>query len=1048
MNVNRTSPLSFSFGNQSQELRTDRQSLPTMSARKVSTIPEDSSAFMWNFNRQFSSPDKDDFELLSCEDFEESTRIVRMQSLFEIWKFDIEDAASHVHRVNRCADEPMLMSELRARLKDLQRLHTEICSAFQDLMKMKSKDSLMIRQLFETHFSSYMSGKETFECLIKEMQEIKPHVRIDFQRLRSENMKPKFTRNCSSGDIIASLPGNMERPATHPIAAVPELISQAKSLLFEVSKTSVSGLNGSSLVHSHPPQVSSSPELIHHLKDQEFVQRPLCYTTSSSSPAASLPTSVERTAPSRLVHTTMKSSKPPMPSSSAAPPLVVLSSEITNPAQVLKVSSTPLVFSGSSRMPANSPSSLSSEKSSTDPSSTEVRFQTSFTDHRAIAILKVSNPDDSTQFVQRPASASSSRLHLHMPLLIQPTTIVSKIYERFQESASEHSANASPHLARFRVLLSQAVQRPANASPTATRFHVYTPSPFGPGNASFKMIRFDLDRPTTLNGCRSLSSRQGSANASPSEARFPTKSSKHSANASPQLARFRLFSLQFVQRPASASLARLHLCMPQFRTQLTSRPVNVSFESSQFYQHLCQHPSNIFSTSFNANKLQIINVQDEDVIFSISSFVLGVNDRPWKLTPDNREMKSAKMSHIESGEFFVNFLADDEVRNLEVHHDKDDRWCQMKKRMKNINFNAAYDKHIATDTTKVVSELLLNFGSVVKLVTSSILAANTLILVACKFLDRCSEATTNFGSSLSVSNFVTFKRFRQGNCLRCEIRQLWKDRQSCFKIWFKALSKILFEHVAIIVANAISKTFCIKRNSVTNIFGCFVVQLHVGTFNNKADLISKVSCISNFRRFIRFEEVIANVHIKGTRNVQASSSVSDFQMSSPRQKTITCLETFVATSAFRLVLKIIDAFNGIAAVISRMKITLTLLLIFESPGKNFVIAKRFITFIQQIFGIATELECARLIKHRRLLIPLPFTFLEKFKPFKSIHLAFVSKFYTTDSTHQEISLLFLKIIVKQEMKKPPRIKHLAIRLAISNPLALPECVPQRKNRIN
>ena len=972
MRVNENSPLLIDRENWSQDIRIGHQSPQPRLVQLDLSISNDPSPLMRKVNPQIASLDDVNFQWPSFEGFDKEMNAGRVQVLLSFLEFDIEDAASHIERVSRHTIEPMFLGELRKRLADLNRLHGEISSNFEEIMRMKlsREESRVVHELFEQHVYSYWPAKRSYERFVGEADGTKKPLRIDFRQFRPENVTLDLIAQPACRKFIASpLRSRVKRPATILPEVLPKDILLA-SLTVNGVNSSISGSDAFLTEPSHPLQAESS--------------------------SSALTSLVSETGNMRLTEALFQ------------PCQAVSLSELA-----IKTKSSSLVL----------------EKGSTNASPSDARLPASSTKHFANASLEVTRFEMfSSPFVQRSVSENPLPLILHSPLQDQSTfSVFNPDFREIGAATSERESisvppvraviqtsnfkpNPSPLLARFRASSSRAVQQFANVNPTWSQFHMHMLPPFRPANKNPEMISFHLQ--TSFFS----SLRLGSANASSSKARFPTTSGKHCANASSLLARFRMFSSQHVQRPASASLAQLRLCMHQARTQLMSQPFNVSFEAVQFISCASLLPLLLStSTSFNITELQILIVQEEAVMSEVRKYVLSVHDRPWKFTRDSQEICSAEMNHD---------------AHLKLCHIEDVRWYRFKKRMKNIDFNAAHENLIVTDST--ISSRPSNFDSTVMLAALLLPATNALLFVACKFSDRCSEAATNVSSfSINDSNF--FKSFQQRNCLYRKTQESGKNCEFGSREWFKALDKSSFELEVITATNAVAKTICIKwKTVIDSASDCSVVQFCIEASSNKANLMSQVPCIFNLRKFVCSERITASFEINKTTNVQAIWSFCEFRISSQQQKSIACFQMFVFASIFKLVLKIIDAFSGIVDIIWRIKLSFTLFLRSENQT-----VKNFVSCTESIITEAEKLKSVRLISRRQLLELLLIAFLEQPKLFRSNYLNAFSKFGSTNSVHSTNFWFSLKTIVKHGLKKPPCIKHLAIRLVISNPRARP-----------
>ena len=428
----------FSFSseheNRPQSSRFGHQSLLSQPVHVLPPMFEALMSSRNNFNPQIPSLDGDEFELPSMEEFEETSKVGRSQALFDLMSFDIDDAASHAQRLNTHNQEPMLIGEIRLRMKDLQRLHRDISSAFQELMDLKlaPEDRQKICEHFNHHRISFNIALSSYEMKLREARGNKPPFRIDFRDYRSGNVAPKFTKSLCSGDI-ALLPVSMEQPV--PLATV---------------------------TTSKP--VRLTPLLQHN------VNNVYCFESNRSKPSIS-------------------------PRLSSAIPSVDPSQLVRQSANVLPVE-VPFLSSSASSLPG----------SSTMPAS-QVPFLNLMKHQQNIG--------------QGSANASSS-------------------VARFRTPSPDHSAVASPEAARTRMMPTQSLQRPANVSSEATRFHLHT---------------FTSQRQTNnvSNSATLQNPTQGSANASPSVARFRTPSPDHSAVASPEAARTQMIPSQSTQKFSNVS---------------------------------------------------------------------------------------------------------------------------------------------------------------------------------------------------------------------------------------------------------------------------------------------------------------------------------------------------------------------------------------------------------------------------------------------------------------------------------------------------------------
>ena len=198
---------------QLQMLRLGHQSPPHSSYYRHSLL-EASTASSSNLNPQLPTLDDFNFEWPSFDEFEESSNFVRVRELIELMKFEIDDTTSHADRLNIDDREPMMHGELRVRLKDLQRIHRDISTTFQELEKLKlnPEDRQTVSELFRHHAIIYASASTGYEQRIERARSKKSNFRIDFRDSFTGNVSPKFSKTLRSGDI-ALLPTSLEQPA-------------------------------------------------------------------------------------------------------------------------------------------------------------------------------------------------------------------------------------------------------------------------------------------------------------------------------------------------------------------------------------------------------------------------------------------------------------------------------------------------------------------------------------------------------------------------------------------------------------------------------------------------------------------------------------------------------------------------------------------------------------------------------------------------------------------------------------------------------------------
>ena len=397
------------------------------------------------------------------------------------------------------------------------------------------------------------------------------------------------------------------------------------------------------------------------------------------------------------------------------------------------------------------------------------------------------------------------------------------------------------------------VQRPANVSPAEAQFHLH---------ASTLLV----DR-------QFLRSRKGSVNASPSMARFPTSSANHFANASPKESRFRMHSIQSMQRPAKVSPA-----------------------AAQFHLHrsllsvlLCQPQSNS-STNCNNAEHQVLFVPDKVVMSKISSFVLYINKR--------------KLNQNEAGEFLVHFPDKGKIRDLKGHDNSDRRFHNDEKRLKDFDFNAAYDKSTTTDPTMEISENSIDDCSTLRLAAPSLPAANTQLFVACKFANRCLEAVRKFETFI-FNDFNFFNDLLQGKRVRHDFNQFLKNIQFSVNKLSDYLVELPSKH-GTIASNTVTKIFCTTWNFVN-----WLLHFVVKVSRVKAEMPSQIAstttsslCQNHFARINRLYSH-AMEPVKATKNVQASPFFLESFITPNKMQTIFCLEMSNQSEMIQFSLKFI-----------------------------------------------------------------------------------------------------------------------------------------------
>ena len=457
MAFNRHWLLSGDNENRSQEFNTSRQSL---SALPVRIVFEDRSPHL---NPQIPSLDDSEFELLSFEEFEESFNFVRLQKLVELMKFDIDDAASHAARLSIDEAEPMHVSELNVRMKDLRRLHREIISTFQELMKLTKDPDVRqsVSELFRNHASIFMLASSSYDSKIEKARMKKSNFRIDFRENFPANFAPKFSRTLRSGDIVYN-PTSLESSA--PLSPASQLKPLTPPPLRIVNRALLSESAESSTkpqlefltanVHSaEVPLLLSRFRQKSNSRSEQLVQRLTVAPPKHDRKTTLLRCDVEKVScygssesPSKQLHSTK------LTSSSELPTSLVFPSGIQE--KVRLCSFPPMSPAGYSKMSANPLPVLIFPKASphinqgsVDASSTAARSQTQFTNRHAISIPSVSRIQaNSNVFVQRQENAILSWFRLLPPLLSHQISSL-----RTSTSTSRDSANTISLFTRFRL---------------------------------------------------------------------------------------------------------------------------------------------------------------------------------------------------------------------------------------------------------------------------------------------------------------------------------------------------------------------------------------------------------------------------------------------------------------------------------------------------------------------------------------------------------------------------------------------------------------------
>ena len=565
MVINQNSPLVTEDESRSQGFRNSHQSLLPHPVLIDLSLSEGRSPLLLKVNPQIPSLDDEDFQLPSCEMFEEDMHAGRVQVLVSLLQFDIDDATAHIDRVSSCANEPMQFSELRRRLADMNRLSEEISATFSELMNMRItfEESQMIHQLFEQHTIEYWSAKRRYESLIQESRGMKTHYRIDFRDYHSGKIPQKFTESLCSADI-ALLPISLEHSEPRATVTTPKLVHRG------VKNVSISRLTGSQTKLSHQPQLSSPSSTSSILMKVSQQSRQgsanesssmTSFRTPSSNPLAIVSPELAQiqTISTELVqqsaNTSPEAARFHSHATQFSPQLTnngtvdfqlrsdnaSLTTGLKEPALIQPASSVLNCFAASLMCQVSnksiSGSTDLSTKSSSPPQMPSPSVSPPSTISHSVNPEFVSTP---LQLSSESSMMSGNPLTMFHPPKLQPhneqgSANASSSQTRFRTPSLNHLAIASPKESRIRMVSKQSVQQSAKVSPAAAQIHLYTSTPL-----------FDNQVSTT---------QKGSANACLSMARFPTSSSIHFANASPTVSRFRMISSRLVQRPANMSSA-------------------------------------------------------------------------------------------------------------------------------------------------------------------------------------------------------------------------------------------------------------------------------------------------------------------------------------------------------------------------------------------------------------------------------------------------------------------------------------------------------------
>ena len=985
MFTNQNSPLATDDGYQSKGFRNSRQSLSPSPVLIDLSLPADHSPLLSKNYSQISSFDEDDFELPSCEIFDEDMNAGRVQVLISFLQFDIDDATAHVDRVNHAVNEPMLFGELRRRLDDMNRLNEEITAAFSELISMRitAEESRIIHQLFQQHTINYWSARKNYESLIQEARGVKKPFRIDFRDFRLKNFPPKLTRSLCSGDI-ALLPINLEQSVPFATVTSPKLVHP--SSMSDVKKVLISGPIGIPDFQaklSQPPQLpssrlicSNSPQQIEHVSANAISSETRFRTLSSdrstiASPAAARIQTIETKivqepaiAGPRLarfpLHATHPSSKFEQQmtnknsvdiqlrsendflksekfscsniTSSLSDSLIVLASNHLAP----QIHSNSIL--GSIGMPSSPP-----EKSSS--SVTPLLMMSQSVSPEEVQVLpseSLETSSTSSPFLNSEKCESQNG---------QGSANVSSTAAQFGTPSSRHHAIASPEVSRILMISKQIVQRPANA--ISSRFHLRTmPSELqtivSTKTNTSKSIpsedSVDAISKQSLLEMFSIPTVQRPANESSTAAQFHLHAStllinsrflrlkKGSVNASPSMARFPT-SPVYHSANASPEESRFRM-LSNYSMQ---RPANVSPTAAPFHLHLsplslllCQPQSNS-STNCNKADFQVLFLPDKNVMSRIISFVFDAHHHPRTLLNELQSITRKKTTQNEAVEPFVTFLGKGKIRSPLVNHEKVfRRFHNEENHLKCFNFNATYDNIITAGRMIAISVHFENHIFTLRLAVPFLLATNTQLFVACKSANRFLEAARKT-ATFSINDHQQEKQKHH------EIRPSLNNIQFYVRKLFDCLEKFPSKLGTTATANIFIKTF-IGWYFVTWLFH-FVVKAF-----NKANLMSRISNLLDLQRIGTFN---ANFLIERSKQIQAFSLISKCCESPSEQPVISVNEFHVEVSRSRLVLKTIKEFRSSIFVTAWIHSMLTLFVISGKTSKKIIHAKTRVSFVEK-----------------------------------------------------------------------------------------------------
>ena len=527
------------------------------------SVSEALSATPDNLNPQLPSLDESEFDLPSFDEFQQKFNLDRFRALIELMRFDIEDAASHADRINNDDQHPMLDGELRARIKDLRRLHRDIFATFQELMELTIalEDRRVVLQLFQHHASTFKSASSSYERKIEEARKTKLNFRIDFRENFSGNLESKFTKTLCSGDIVYS-PTRLERPNSLYPATFQEPLVPPPPLIIDVNSAFPSEPIESSTKSSISHQVSSPSEA-----PSQLVLRPAAVlpTEDPLLPSHFLEVSNSLKFGQHLFHESSSSANCSSSTTTSRKRPVVSLAVVSPKSDHKTLLLTCEVNQVSSFEPPEPPPKLSH--------STEL----------------TSSSEAPSSCVQRPANAipRAAAFHLHTSLHSAFETSgfdekIEKSIEVFKQSSRQNEIGEilthSFVSETFRSLegncntFCEFIQDKMFFENPPIKF---TKEALNIGSLDHfdhafiaarhvSSLLMPTQSPPQISSSALLPKRQGSANASSSDTRFQTPSLDHLAIASSPVARIRMMPSSSVQRPANVrpQAAAFHLHTP------------------------------------------------------------------------------------------------------------------------------------------------------------------------------------------------------------------------------------------------------------------------------------------------------------------------------------------------------------------------------------------------------------------------------------------------------------------------------------------------------